>query len=165
MPETTPTSSEREDRAAEFRESLASQFFEAGMPRMPARVFGALMSSDADGLTAADLADALQASPAAISGAVRYLIQTDMVRRDRDPGSRRDVFRLYAEPFSSMLRRRDEVLRVWGDKMQEGADALGYDTPSGRRLADAAQTFRLLHALLPKMLDEVDRARMEGNEN
>ncbi|MEV0648587.1 MarR family transcriptional regulator [Phytomonospora sp. NPDC050363] len=161
MPKETPTSSERDERAAEYREGLASQFVVAGMARMPARVFSALMVADGDGMTAAELAEALQASPAAISGAVRYLIQVDMLRRDREPGSRRDVFRLYDDPFSSMLRRRDDILRVWGEKMQEGADTLGEDTAPGRRLADAADTFMALHALMPRMLDELDRRRLD----
>ncbi|GIG66173.1 GbsR/MarR family transcriptional regulator [Phytomonospora endophytica] len=162
MPETTPTPGERANRAAEFRESLASQFVVAGMARMPARVMCALLTTDADGMTAAELAEALQASPAAISGAVRYLTQTDMIRRDREPGSRRDVFRLFEDPFASMLRRRDDILKLWGDKMREGSDVLGDGTPAGRRLAGAAETFSLMHMLLPRMLDEVDRMRRKG---
>ena len=57
---------------------------------MPARVFAALLATDSGRLTAAELAELLQISPAAVSGAVRYLTQVGMVHREREPGSRRD---------------------------------------------------------------------------
>ena len=44
---------------------------ESGVPRMPARVFASVLAEDAGALTAAELAERLQVSPAAISGAVR----------------------------------------------------------------------------------------------
>ena len=46
---------------------------------MPARVFAALLIAPDARLTAAELAERLQVSPAAISGAVRYLVQVRMV--------------------------------------------------------------------------------------
>ena len=45
------------------------------MQRMPARVFAALLASDDGALTSAELGEQLQVSPAAVSGAVRYLAQ------------------------------------------------------------------------------------------
>jgi DNA-binding transcriptional regulator GbsR (MarR family) len=65
---------DRDDQAVlRFIERFSSVFTESGMPRMPSRVFVALLASDAGELTAAELADLLRVSPAAISGAVRYL--------------------------------------------------------------------------------------------
>src|SRR5690349_18190 len=75
-----------------FVEVFANVLFEAGVPRMPARAFAAVLATDSGRLTAAELAEALQASPAAISGAVRYLTQVELLAREREPGSRRDVF-------------------------------------------------------------------------
>ena len=57
---------------------------------MPARVFAALLFCDAGGLTSAELTELRSVSPAAISGAVRYLSQLGFISRDRKPGSRRD---------------------------------------------------------------------------
>ena len=56
-------------------EGFASVLAESGLPRMPARVFTALLFCDAGGLTSAELTELLSVSPAAISGAVRYLSQ------------------------------------------------------------------------------------------
>ena len=58
----------------------------SGMPRMPARVFAYVLAEDSDRYTAAQLAEGLQVSPAAISGAVRYLVDTGLLIRERAPG-------------------------------------------------------------------------------
>jgi len=71
-------------------ERFASVLAESGLPRMPARVFAALLFCDAGGLTSAELTELLSVSAAAISGAVRYLSQLGFISRDRKPGSRRD---------------------------------------------------------------------------
>ena len=68
---------------------------EGGVPRMPARVFAALLATDSGRLTAAELAEQLQISPAAVSGAVRYLIRSASSAASASPGSRRDVYRLH----------------------------------------------------------------------
>ena len=56
-----------------YVERFAINLVEAGLPRMPSRVFAALLVSEEGKLTAAELAKQLQVSPAAVSGAVRYL--------------------------------------------------------------------------------------------
>ena len=43
------------------------------MGRMPARAFAAILAADDGRRTAAELAELLEVSPAAVSGAVRYL--------------------------------------------------------------------------------------------
>jgi len=84
------------DRAAvgKFIEQFASVLVEAGIPRMPARVFAALLAEDSGKLTAAELSERLQASPAAVSGGVRYLIGVGMVRREGEPRSRKHHYRV-----------------------------------------------------------------------
>ena len=54
---------------------------------MPARVFVALLVSDDGRRTAAELAEMLKVSPAAISNAVRYLQQVRLAVREREPGN------------------------------------------------------------------------------
>ncbi|GAA4633184.1 MarR family transcriptional regulator [Actinoallomurus vinaceus] len=118
-----------------FVERFASDMVEAGMQRMPSRVFGALIGSDTGRLTAAELAETLQASPAAISGAVRYLAQVHMVRREREPGSRRDLYVVDSDIWYETLLDRDRVIARWRKSLEEGIEALGADTPAGERLA------------------------------
>jgi DNA-binding transcriptional regulator GbsR (MarR family) len=66
----------------------------AGLPRMAARVFAYVLAEDRDRYTAADLASGLDVSPAAISGAVRYLTQTRLLVKERNPAGRGDLFRV-----------------------------------------------------------------------
>ena len=67
-------------------ERFASVLTESGFPRMPARVFAALLATDSGRLTAAELAALLHVSPAAISGAVSYLVQVNLASREAEPG-------------------------------------------------------------------------------
>ena len=82
-----------------FVERFAMTLEESGVPRMPARVFVTLLATDSGALTAAELAERLQVSPAAILGAVRYLIQVDLITRERDPGSRRDRYQVFDDAW------------------------------------------------------------------
>src|SRR4051812_25133042 len=83
-----------EEAVASFVEHFAQLLVEGGMARMPSRVFARLMVTDEGRLTAAELADLLKASPAAISGAIRYLEQVDLATRRRERGSRRDYYQV-----------------------------------------------------------------------
>ena len=80
----------------------------AGFPPMPARVFVALLVTDSGRLSAAELAAMLRISPAAVSGAVRYLIQLGLVHKERVPGSRRDYYRMPGNMWDDMIRMRHE---------------------------------------------------------
>ena len=87
----TPEGTGADDAAASrFVERLAAEMTEAGMQRMASRVFAALLASETASMTSAELAEQLQISPAAVSGAIRYLNQVSMVSRERDPCTRRE---------------------------------------------------------------------------
>ncbi|PRZ41661.1 MarR family protein [Antricoccus suffuscus] len=131
-----------------FVEKMGNDLVRAGMPRMAARVFAAVLSSEGGKMTAADLGELLKASPAAISGAVRYLEQVDMVVRYREPGSRRDVFALGEDVWYEAFAHKDEVLSQWMQTAAEGVELFGVDTEVGRRL-DEAREFDLF------MIEEV----------
>ena len=75
-------------------ERLGQTLESMGIPRMPARVFAFILADDQSAYTAADLARGLDVSPAAISGAVRYLSDTHLVVRERNPAGRGDLFRV-----------------------------------------------------------------------
>ena len=135
-----------------FVERFSAVLVDGGMPRMPARAFAVLLASDAGKMTAAELAEALQASPAAVSGAVRYLVQTNLVERAREPGSRRDVYRLGEDPWYEAIYRREALLERWQRTLAEGVEAAGADTPAGARLRDSAEFFAFLQQELPGLL-------------
>jgi DNA-binding transcriptional regulator GbsR (MarR family) len=143
-----------EAAVAVFVEHFAQLLTEGGMARMPARVFARLLVSDEGRLTAAELADLLKASPAAISGAIRYLEQVDLAGRRREPGSRRDVYVVRGmDIWYEAISRRDQLLNRWIDGLAEGIDALGLDSPGGRRVAETREFMEFMAKELPAMLE------------
>ncbi|HEY6279929.1 MAG TPA: MarR family transcriptional regulator [Streptosporangiaceae bacterium] len=136
-----------------FIERFAAVLVQAGMPPMPSRVFAAVLVTDSGRLTAAELAQLLEASPAAISGAVRYLAQLAMLGREREPGSRRDVYLLLDDLWYEIAIRRDQVLSHWVSAAREGVKLLGPESPAGRRLADSQDFFEFLQQEMPALLE------------
>ncbi|MFD7065872.1 GbsR/MarR family transcriptional regulator [Streptomyces sp. NPDC059913] len=136
------------EAVSRFVERFAAEMTEAGMQRMAARVFAALLADDDGSMTSAELALALQISPAAVSGAVSYLTQVSMVGREREPGSRRDRYRLHDEVWYTTFANRDRVLTRWENTLRDGVRVLGEDTPAGSRLAETVAFFEFLQAEL-----------------
>ena len=135
-----------------FIERFASVLEEGGVPRMPARVFSALLATDSGRMTAAEVAEVLRISPAAVSGAVRYLIQVSLIGREREPGSRRDVYGIHDDLWYEAIVNREPLLTRWGRALEEGVEAVGPDSPAGRRLAETAEFFEFLKWEMPAML-------------
>ncbi|EPJ41588.1 hypothetical protein STAFG_1360 [Streptomyces afghaniensis 772] len=164
------TESARGARDAEavsrFVESFAAQLVEAGMQRMPARVFAALLSSDEGSMTSAELGEQLRISPAAVSGAVRYLAQTHMVSREREPGSRRERYRVHGNQWYEALTNREAVIKRWEGALREGVTSLGADTPAGRRMAETLAFFEFIEAEIVEMMERwrVHREKTFGPE-
>jgi hypothetical protein len=135
-----------------FVEDYAFALVQMGFPRMPARVLVALFITDAGRLTAAELAESLQASPAAVSGAVRYLIQIGLVRREGEPGSRRHYYRVPDDCWEEVLRLRDGLTGRWAALVRDGIGILGADTPAGARLAETAEFLEFVSVELPQVI-------------
>ncbi|WP_309059244.1 MarR family transcriptional regulator [Streptomyces sp.] len=141
------------ETVSRFVEHFAAQLVEAGLPRMPARVFAALLASDTGVLTSAELGEQLKISPAAVSGAVRYLAQQHMVSREREPGSRRERYRVHGDQWYEALTNREAVIRRWEDALREGVTSLGADTPAGRRLAETLAFFEFVEKEVQTMME------------
>ncbi|MFC8229898.1 GbsR/MarR family transcriptional regulator [Streptomyces sp. NPDC057287] len=148
-----------EDAVSRFVERFAAEMTEAGMQRMAARVFASLLADDDGSMTSADLGRQLRISPAAVSGAVNYLTQVSMVGRERDPGSRRDRYRLHDEIWYATFANRDQVLTRWERTLRDGARSLGEDTPAGSRLVETAEFFAFMQAELVGVLERWRESR------
>ncbi|ROS40749.1 DNA-binding transcriptional regulator GbsR (MarR family) [Amycolatopsis thermoflava] len=148
-----------EEAVRRYVERLALVLNQLGIQRMAARVFAALVVTDDSRLTAAELAENLQVSPAAVSGAVRYLEQVGLVEREREPGSRRDHFRVLDDMWFASLRKRDRLMEMWRDAAEEGVDAVGAGTPAGRRLADMRDFLSFIIRELPLLLERWEKER------
>ncbi|MEU5138400.1 MarR family transcriptional regulator [Streptomyces sp. NPDC021139] len=141
------------EAVSKFVESFAAQLVEAGMQRMPARVFAALLASDSGSLTSAELGESLQVSPAAVSGAVRYLSQQHMVSREREPGSRRERYRVHSNQWYEALTNRETIIKRWESALREGVTSLGADSPAGRRMAETLAFFEFVDGEIMAMME------------
>jgi DNA-binding transcriptional regulator GbsR (MarR family) len=148
-----------EEAVSRFIESFASALVDGGVPRMPARVFATLLAEDSGRLTAAELAERLQVSTAAISGAVRYLMQVHLISREREPGGRRDHYRLLNDVWYEATMNREPLLRRWERQATEGVEVLGADTVAGRRMADTLEFFSFLLREMPLLIERWHASR------
>jgi predicted transcriptional regulator len=157
---------ERADDVDRFVERFALLLVESGVPRMPARVFGSLLVAEDGKRTAADLAESLRVSPAAISGAVRYLAQVGLAVRARDPGERRDHYEVTDDLWYEVYANRDKQFEQWSTLMGDGAVVLGLDTKAGARLDQSRKFFEFLREEMPNMMQRWrDYERSHGGES
>lgn len=130
-----------------FVERLGGVLAAAGLPGMPSRVFALLMADEDGRMTAAELSSTLGVSPAAISGAVRYLQQVRMVRRERERGSRRDVFVVMDDAWHDMMISHELAYLPIRDAMASGVASVGGPGSSaGARLATSVDFLEFLSA-------------------
>jgi hypothetical protein len=148
-----------DDGVLRFVERFALLLTDGGMPRMASRVFACVLAEDTGQLTAAELAERLSVSPAAISGAARYLIQVDLLKKAREPGGRRDHYRLADDLWYEAFGHKDTLLRRWEEGLVEGIELLGDDTPAGRRLQETRAFFAFLRTELAPMMERWEEHR------
>src|SRR6478672_13457405 len=135
-------------------ERVGALMTEAGMPRMAARVFAYALADDAERYTAADFAEGLGVSPAAVSGAVRYLLDTRLMVKDREPGTRADLYRVYEDDvWSAIMTARLPLLRMWERAVAEAAEMIGPHHRGGRRLRETEAYFRFTREEMESMIE------------
>ncbi|WP_420855994.1 GbsR/MarR family transcriptional regulator [Streptomyces nanshensis] len=136
-----------------FVERFAADLTQAGMQRMASRVFACLLASDGGSLSSAQLAERLRISPAAVSGAVRYLAQVHMVSREREPGSRRELYRLDENVWYEAILDREQLITRWAATLRAGEEALGPRTPAGRRVRETHDFLKFMQSEVEGMLE------------
>jgi DNA-binding transcriptional regulator GbsR (MarR family) len=132
-------------------EQLGAALADAGLPSLPSRVFSALLVDDDGRMTSAELTEVLGVSPAAISGAVKYLSHLQMLRRERERGSRRDVYVVDDDAWHGAMMRRDQAYAPILRALQAAVDDLGTDAPAYHRLMLTAEFLRFVDAELEQL--------------
>jgi len=136
----------------QFIERFTAQLTQAGFPRTPARIFVALLTADSSSLTAAELGDLLQASPASISGGARYLLQVGLITAEGEPGSRRQHYRMSVSVWQDIVGLRDRQFTRWASEPEQGIQILGPESPAGQRMAQTVQYFEFISAEMAGLL-------------
>lgn len=126
----------------------------SGMPRMAARVFAYVLAEDSDRYTAADLAAGLRVSPAAISGAVRHLLSVRLLFKEREPGRRGDLYRVYdGDVWASIMTARIPMIEHFVTAMDDVLEMIGTDHPGGQRILETREFFSFAQEDMLGMLD------------
>jgi predicted transcriptional regulator len=144
------------DEAAmrQYVEHMARVLADWGLPRMASRVIWALMCSEEPAMTAAELAERLGVSPAAISSAVRYGMQINIVAREPVPGSRRDRYRLVDDSWYEVTIAKMNLIKMLAASAGEGVViAGGPDTIAGARLANMRDFYTFVQDTMPELVE------------
>jgi DNA-binding MarR family transcriptional regulator len=144
-----------------FVDRMASALHQAGLARVPSLVFSALLVDEDGRMTSAELAEALHLSPASISGAVKYLEQIQMMRRERERGSRRDVYVVEEDAWHTALMRRDQVYAPMIAALTAGLTAVPVDTPAHQRLLVTREFFAFVNEEMTALAAKWERRRAE----
>lgn len=133
-------------------EHATDAFAAQGFPRTPAAVLMALMASEEGALEAGELATRLGISPAAVSGAIRYLVQVRFVRVGVVRGTRRHRYSLADETwYAGSLHRTDRYAQL-ASLLEAGLPDDG--SPEAARFAEMAAFFRFLERRMPALFEE-----------
>ena len=127
----------------------AGELAAAGFPRIPARVIMALTVHPEGRMTATELQEALGISPAAVSGAVKYLALLGFVRSHTTAGTRRHVYSLPPLPWyaATLIQDRNASLLA---VLESGADEVP-DGPARDRVDEMIDFFRFLRVEMPRL--------------
>ena len=143
-----------EESVRRFVEQMAMMLADYGFPRMAARVLITMTAADEKSLTAAELARRLEVSPAAISGAVRYLVQIRLLDRAHVPGDRREHYRVPDDAWYEASAVKADFLRRFRDVAAEAVEPLGGETtPAGARVAEIRDFYAFVEVELAALMD------------
>jgi DNA-binding transcriptional regulator GbsR (MarR family) len=144
-----------------FVERMASALHQAGLARVPSLVFSALLVDEDGRMTSAELAEELHLSPASISGAVKYLEQINMMRRERERGSRRDVYVVEEETWHTTLMRRDQVYQPMIAALTAGLTAVAPKTAAHHRMLVTREFLAFVNEEMRALADKWEKRRRE----
>nr|WP_259670803.1 MarR family transcriptional regulator [Streptomyces sp. ID38640] len=127
-----------------FVDRFAALLAATGLPRMTSRVFVCLLTADADGLTAADLVRRLHVSPASVSKSIGYLETMELVRRQPDPGGRRERYVIDDDAWLRAWQADTGAHADIAAAAQRGIEIFGAETTAGARLGTMGRFFARL---------------------
>jgi DNA-binding transcriptional regulator GbsR (MarR family) len=113
--------------------------------------------------TAAEIADALQASRGAISGTARILATSGLIRRGTKPGDRREYFSAPPEALESMIGSAGAIYRQMRAIADRGLEAT-QDRPAAARarLEEFRDVMAFVEEEVPALIDRFLQERKEA---
>ena len=149
---------------SQFVEEMGQFLGSLGMTPMSGRMWGWLLICEPPEQTAAEIANALQASRGAISGTARLLAGAGLIRRSTRAGDRREYFSAPPEALDSMMTNASGIYRQMREIAERGLAATPDRSASAReRLEEFRDVMvfieREIPALIRRFLDERTAAK------
>lgn len=139
LPPAPAQSHGRNDEAVrEYEETFTTLLMHQGLPKMMARVLTCLFIADAGSLTASELVQHLQVSPASVSKAIAFLEEQGLIRRERDERRRERYFVDGGVWYQSTIASARGVAQV-AVTARQGVSVLGPGSPAAARLESIAR--------------------------
>jgi DNA-binding transcriptional regulator GbsR (MarR family) len=104
----------------------------------------------------------LQVSPAAVSGALRYLLDARLLFREREPGNRSDLFRVYDEDvWRAIISARIPLIEHFIAALDPAIEMLAPGSPGRRRMEETREFFRFTIRETADMMERWSAYRKE----
>ena len=155
-PEPVPQPHGRDAEAVrEYEERFTAVMMQSGLPKMMSRLLVSLVTSDTGSLTASELVQRLQVSPATISKSISFLESQTLVRRERDE-RRRERYVVDDDLWYQSMIASVHALTEQVEVTRQGVAVLGPGTPAADRLENIA---RFLDYVAESLARAADQAR------
>ncbi|WP_410655761.1 MarR family transcriptional regulator [Amycolatopsis sp. lyj-112] len=140
----------------EYEEAFITLLMQQGMSKMMARVLTCLFIADAGSLTASELVQRLQVSPASVSKSISVLESQGLVRREPDE-RRRERYHVDDDVwYQSTIDSARGIAQI-AEIARRGVGILGRDTPAAARLENMARFSDFIS-------ESILRAAVQGRE-
>jgi DNA-binding transcriptional ArsR family regulator len=131
------------DAVRNWVERVATFFCERyGLPPITGRILGWLMICDPPEQSAADIADAIDASRASLTTNMRLLTGGGLVHRMTRSGGRTAYYRIDDDAWERVIRQRVESMMAFGKIADEGIDLVGRAGSRATRIRAARDFFQ-----------------------
>ncbi|MEU4691882.1 helix-turn-helix domain-containing protein [Actinoplanes sp. NPDC023714] len=138
----------------EYEELFTTYLMQSGLPKMMSRLLASLYMTDTGSLSASELVQRLQVSPASISKAVAFLESQELVRRERDERRRERYVvdnELWYQSSIQSAKANIELAKL----ARQGVGVFGSGTPAAVRFESIA---RFLDFLGESMIRAAEQA-------
>ncbi|GAB3825999.1 helix-turn-helix domain-containing protein [Kribbella italica] len=122
----------------QYEETFTSLLTAQGLPKIAARVLTSLLIAEAGSLTASELVQHLQVSPASISKAITFLDEQGLIRRERDERRRERYFADNDVWYQSTIASAHGSAQL-AEVARQGVPVLGHGTQAATRLENIAR--------------------------
>ncbi|MBI2781493.1 MAG: MarR family transcriptional regulator [Chloroflexi bacterium] len=146
-----------------FVEEMGQFLGSLGMTPMSGRMWGWLLICEPAEQTAAEIAEALQASRGAISGTARLLATSGLIRRSTRGGDRREYFSAPPEGLDSLLGSAAGIYRQMRTIAERGLEAVSDRSVESRtRLQEFHDVMAFVEREVPRVIATYLSERSEG---